>query len=105
MTRLKLIPPPDSPYAPKGRRRVPVPRDLAQHRMIAPDDDGRDFVGQLDDVHRTAGALVHDPLRDVAVAIEGLSYEQKRQVAVGLRTSVTRLNGWAALMMPPNEAP
>jgi hypothetical protein len=99
MTRLKLIPPPDNLYAPKGRRRVPVPRDLAEHRPITPYDDGSEFAEQLDDVHRAAGALVHDPLRDVAVAIEGLSYEQKRQVAVGLRTSVMPLNGWAALTL------
>src|SRR5258708_37729607 len=97
---MRLIPPPDnSLYAPKGRRRVPVPRDLAEHRPIVPYDDGSELAGELDLVHGAAGALVHDPIRDVALAIEGLSYEQKRQVAVGLRTSMTRLNGWAALTL------
>ena len=99
MTRLKLIPPPDSPYAPKGRRRVPVPRDLAEHRAIVPYDDDSEFAGQLDLVHGAAAVLVRDPLRDVALAIEGLSYEQKRQVAVGLRTSVARLTAWADLVI------
>ncbi len=98
---MKLIPvgPPDSPYAPKGWRRPPVPRDLAEHRPIVPYDDGSEFAGQLDLVHGAAAVLVRDPLRDLALAIEGLSYEQKRQVAAGLRTSVMRLNGWAALML------
>jgi hypothetical protein len=101
MTRMKLIPlgPPASPYAPKGRRGVPVPQDLAEHRPILPYDDGSEFAGQLGDVYRAAGALVHDPLRDLALAIEGLSYEQKRQVAAGLRTSVTRLTAWADLVI------
>jgi len=47
----------------------------------------------------SAAVLVRDPLRDLALAIEGLSYEQKRQVAAGLRTSVMRLNGWADLVI------
>jgi hypothetical protein len=97
---MRLIPPPDnSPYAPKGRRGVPVPQDLAEHRAILPYDDGSEFAEQLDLVHGAAAVLVRDPLRDVALAIEGLSYEQKRQVAVGLRTSVMRLNGWANLVL------
>ena len=100
MTRMKLIPPPDnSPYAPKGWRRPPMPQDLAAHRPIVPYDDGSEFAGQLDLAHGAAAVLVRDPLRDLALAIEGLSYEQKRQVAAGLRTSVMRLNGWAALML------
>jgi hypothetical protein len=98
---MKLIPlgPPASPYAPKGQRRLPVPQDLAEHRPIVPYDDAGEFAEQIGDVHRAAGALVGDPLRDVALAIEGLSYEQKRQVAAGLRTSMTRLTAWADLVI------
>ena len=99
MTRLKLISPPENLYALKGRRGPPTPQDLAEHRAIVPYDDDSEFAGQLDLVHGAAAVLVHDPLRDVALAIEGLSYEQKRQVAAGLRTSVMRLNGWADLVI------
>ena len=98
---MKLIPPspPDSLYAPKGRRRPPVPRDLAEHRPIVPYDDAGEFAEQLDLVHGAAAVLVRDPLRDLALAIEGLTYEQKRQVATGLRTSMTRLSVWADLVL------
>jgi hypothetical protein len=98
---MKLIPlgPPASPYVPKGWRRPPTPQDLAEHRPIVPYDDGSEFAGQLDLVHGAAAVLVRDPLRDLALAIEGLSYEQKRQLAMALRTSVMRLNGWAALVL------
>jgi hypothetical protein len=96
---MKLIPPPDSPYAPKGWRRPPMPHDLVEHRPIVPYDDGSEFAEQLDLVHGAAAVLVRDPLRDLALAIEGLSYAQKSQVAMALRTSVMRLNGWAALML------
>jgi hypothetical protein len=100
MTRMKLIPPPDnSPYAPKGWRRPPMPQDLAAHRPIVPYDDGSEFAGQLDLAHGAAAVLVRDPLRDLALAIEGLSYDQKRQVAAGLRTSMTRLTTWADLVI------
>ncbi len=74
---MRLIPPPDnSLYAPKGRRRVPVPRDLAEHRPIVPYDDGSEFAGQLDLVHRAAAVLIRDPLRDLALAVRALTYEQ-----------------------------
>jgi hypothetical protein len=98
---MKLIPPspPDSPYAPKGWRRVPVPRDLAEHRTIVPYDDGSEFAEQLDLVHGAAAVLVRDPLRDLALAVQALDYEQKRQVAAGLRTSVARLTAWADLVI------
>src|SRR5258707_15152807 len=97
---MRLIPPPDnSLYAPKGRRRVPVPRDLAEHRPIVPYDDGSEFAGQLDLVHRAAAVLIRDPLRDLALAVRALTYEQKRQVAAGLRTSVARLTAWADLVL------
>jgi hypothetical protein len=100
-TRVQLIPPapPDSPYVPKGRRLVPVLQDLAEHRPIVSYDDGGDFAGQLDDVHRAAALLVHNPVRDVAMAIEALTYAEKSQVAVALRTTVTRLNAWADLVL------
>jgi hypothetical protein len=74
-----------------------MPQDLSEHRPIY-DDDGA-FAEQLDQVHRAAGALVHDPVRDLALAIEALSYDEKRQVAVALRTSMTRLSVWASLML------
>jgi hypothetical protein len=98
---MKLIPPspPDSLYAPKGWRRPPIPQDLAEHRPIVPCDDAGEFAEQLDLVHGAAAVLVRDPLRDLALAIEGLSYEQKRQVAAGLRTSVARLTAWADLVI------
>jgi hypothetical protein len=35
----------------------------------------------------------------VALAVRALSYEQKRQVAIALRTSVMRLNAWASLVL------
>jgi hypothetical protein len=56
------------PYAPKGRRAVPMPRDLAEHQPIVPYDDGA-FGERLDEVHRAAGALIRDPVRDVALAL------------------------------------
>jgi hypothetical protein len=100
MARLKLIPPPDnSPYASKGWHRPPVPQDLAEHRPIVPYDDCGEFAGQLDDVHRAAGALVHDPLRDLALAVQALDYAQKIEVATALRTTPMRLSVWADLVI------
>jgi hypothetical protein len=43
-------------------------------------------------------------VRDVALAIEALTYEQKSEVAVALRTTVTRLNAWSALMLEARSA-
>jgi hypothetical protein len=76
-----------------------MPRDLAEHRAIVPYDDAGEFAGQLDLVHGAAAVLVRDPLRDLALAIEGLSYEQKRQVATALRTTPMRLSVWADLVL------
>jgi hypothetical protein len=101
VARLKLIPPnsSDSLCAPTNGRNVPVPQDLAEHRPIVPYNDGVYFDGHLDHVHPAAAAIVHDPMREVAVAIQALSYEEKRQVAVTLRTSVMRLSAWASLVI------
>jgi hypothetical protein len=100
-TRIRVIPAPpaNDAYAPNGRHGVPMPQDLAEHQPVLPYDDGGDFDPQLDHVHRAAAALVHDPVREVALAIGALSYEEKREVAVSLRTSVTRLNAWASVVI------
>jgi hypothetical protein len=76
-----------------------VPQDLAEHRPIMPYDDCGDFAEQLDDVHRAAGALVHDPLRDRALAVRALDYGQKIEVATALRTTAMRLSVWADLVL------
>jgi hypothetical protein len=98
---MKLIPPgpPASPYAPKGWRRPPTPQDLAEHRPIVPYDDAGDFAEQIDEVHRAAWALVHDPLRDLALAVQALDYAQKIEVATALRTTPMRLTTWASLVI------
>jgi hypothetical protein len=77
---------------------MPVPLDLAEHRPILPYEDAGGFTAQLDEVHRAAVALI-DPLRDVALAVQGLSYKQKAELAAGLRTSVMRLTAWASLVL------
>jgi hypothetical protein len=99
--RMKLIPPepPGSPFEPKGRLPVPMPQDLAEHRPIRPYDDDDGFAEQLDQVHRAAAVLVQDPLRDIALAVQGLSYKQKAALAAGLRTSVMRLTAWASFVL------
>jgi hypothetical protein len=70
---------------------------LGKHRPIH--HDGADFADRLDAVQRGAAALIRDPVRDVAVALQGLTHEQKRQVAIALRATVMRLNTWASLML------
>ena len=92
--QMRLIPPVTDPSAPKGGRHAPMP-----HRPILPHHDGGDFADRLDAVQRGAAALIRDPVRDVAVALQGLTHEQKRQVATTLRTTVMRLNTWASLML------
>jgi hypothetical protein len=99
MIRIRLIPPTSDPYAPNVGRLVPMPRDLADHRPILPYHDGGDFGDELDEVHCAAAMLIQDPMRDVAVAMRALTYEQQRQVATALRTTVMRLNTWASLML------
>jgi len=99
---MKLItpsPPANDPFAPKGRRGVPVPEDLAEHRPIVPYDDGGDFGEQIEEVHCAAAALVRDPPRDVALALQGLSYAEKIELATALRSSVGCLNARTALML------
>jgi hypothetical protein len=61
--------------------------------------DSLDFADRLDAMHRPTAVLIRDRVRDVAVALQALTYEQKRQVATALRTTVTRLNTWASLML------
>lgn len=78
---------------------MPVPQDLAEHRPILLYDDGGGFATQLNEVHRAAAVLVDDPLRDVARAIEALSYREKADLAGALRTSITRLTTWASLVL------
>ncbi len=62
------------------------------------DHDG-DFAQQLDEVERAAAAFVGDPLRDIALAVQALSYEQKIELAIGLRTSPMRVTAWASLVL------
>lgn len=99
MTRMRFIPPPASPFAPRGRLPVPMPQDLAEHRSIMPFDHDGDFAQQLDEVERAAAAFVGDPLRDIALAVQALSYEQKIELAIGLRTSPMRVTAWASLVL------
>jgi hypothetical protein len=65
---------------------------------VLPYDDDSAFAERLDQVDRAAAALV-DPLRDVARAIEALSYREKVDLAGALRTSITRLTTWASLVL------
>jgi hypothetical protein len=52
-THMRVIPPPANDlYAPKGRRGVPMPEDLAEHRPIVPYGEGSGFDGQFDMVDR-----------------------------------------------------
>src|SRR5712671_3817606 len=88
VTRIRLIPPASDRFAPKGRRGVPVPLDLAQHSPVMPYGDDGDFAERLGEVHRAAAAVVHNPLRDVALAVQALSYAEKIELATALRSSV-----------------
>ncbi|SRR5947209_2790313 len=99
MIRTRLIPPTNDSYAPKDGPLVPMPRELAEHRPILPYRDDGDLAEQLEEVHRAAAVLIQDPMRDVAVAMRALTYEQQRQVATALRTTMMRLNTWASLVL------
>jgi hypothetical protein len=95
---MRLLPT-SNPFVPKGRRGASVPQDLSDHNPVVSGGEEGDLVDQIDDVHRAAAVLARDPLHDVAAAIQALSYEQKLSLAAMLRTSVTRLDAWARLMI------
>jgi len=76
-----------------------MPVDLAEHRPTRPYHDDGNFADKLDEVHRAAAVLIQDPVRSVAAAMQALTYEQQRQVATALRTTVMRLNAWASLVL------
>jgi hypothetical protein len=89
---------PDGSMTKSGLRREAARGRLAIQRIA-----GKDYTTlramQLGEVHRAAAALVHDPPVEIAMAVQALGYEQKRQVALALRTSVMRLNAWAGLVL------
>lgn len=43
--------------------------------------------------------MLMNPLRDVALTIRRLTHQEKTNMARALRTSVSRVNTWASLML------